>query len=433
MIDYVYKFRLYPNKEQQDFLDKQIGCVRFVYNEILSRAKKEYEKNGKRWNIYEYKKFLPSLKEEYPFLKEANSQSLQQAIFNLDTAFKKFFTQQAGFPNFKKKKNSGSIHIPQFFKIEGNLLWVPKLKTPIRIKLYRKIEGRIKSLTIEKTSSSEYYASILAEKEIKGLPKVDSVISIDVGIKSFATVATAPLSNPNNRTHEHIENPKYLVKKEKKLKRLQKQLSKKQHKRNKTDTTRASNNYKKYAFKVAKLHEHITNERKDLLHKLSRRIIDENQVVILEDLNVKGMVKNHHLAKSISDASWSKFVDFLTYKANWYGRHTVRVDRFFPSSQECHDCGYRNTELTLKDRVWTCPVCGTHHDRDENASDVLMNEGLRILGQELPEFTPVEKSSVDDRREIYLKSTSSLKQEIPIPEVSKNKWHSKEATHFSEG
>ena len=157
MIDYVYKFRLYPNKEQQDFLDKQIGCVRFVYNEILSRAKKEYEKNGKRWNIYEYKKFLPSLKEEYPFLKEANSQSLQQAIFNLDTAFKKFFTQQAGFPNFKKKKNSGSIHIPQFFKIEGNLLWVPKLKTPIRIKLHRKIEGRIKSLTIEKTSSSEYY------------------------------------------------------------------------------------------------------------------------------------------------------------------------------------------------------------------------------------------------------------------------------------
>ena len=433
MVDYTYRFRLYPSEAQKESLDKQIGCVRFVYNEILSRAKKEYNENSKKWNLYEYKKLLPLLKKEYPFLKEANSQSLQQAIFNLDSAFKKFFNHEAGFPNFKKKKHGGKVHIPQHFKVKDNSILIPKLKSPIKVKMHRKIEGRIKSLTIEKTPSGEYYANILVKKDIEQLPEKDTVISIDVGIESYATVAKAPLSNPNNRIHEHLENPKYLIKEEKRLKKLQKQLSRKQHKESKDDTTKASNNYKKTSLRVAKFHEHITNERKDFLHKLSKRMIDENQVIILEDLNIKGMVKNHHLAKAICDASWSKFVDFLTYKANWYGRRIVKVDRFFPSSQKCHDCGYRNTELTLKDREWTCPVCGTHHDRDENASDTLMDEGLRKIGWEPSEFTPVERSSVDDRREIYLKSISSLKQETLIPEVPNNKWHNNDATHFSEG
>jgi putative transposase len=424
--DFTYRFRLYPTEEQQDFLDREIGCLRFVYNEILSRAKKGYEKNSRKWNIYEYKKLLPQPKEEFPFLKEANSQALQQSIFDLDIAFKNFFTHQSGFPNFKKKKNSGSIHIPQHFTIENDKLYIPKLKKlpinllkrsidykGIKMKLHRDIEGAIKSITITKTLSGKFFVSILVEKEIKQLPKTDTITASDVGIKAFTTISKTSLNNLNERMHEKVNNPKYLFKSEKRLKKLQKQLSRKQHKRIKTDTNKASNNYKKYAFKVAKLHEHIANERIDFLHNLSRRIIDENPVIILEDLNIKGIVKNHHLAKSISDASWGTLIKFLTYKSDWYGRTIIQFDRFYPSSQTCSVYGYRNSLLkNLSIREWTCPVCGTHYDRDENASAMLLKEGLRIIGQELPEFMPVEKSSVDDRKALpCLKSIPSMKQE----------------------
>jgi len=379
---YVYRFRLYPTKEQEEFLNRQIGHSRFVYNKLLEIAKENYEKEGKKWNYYEYKRLLPKLKEKYPFLKEANSQSLQETVRWLDRAFKNFFKGIARFPKFKSKKRTNSISIPQHFSIEGNKIKIPKLKTPIKFKKHREIEGRIKSISITKLPSGKFYLNILVDREIKPLPETDKVVAIDVGITHFCTLSTG----------EKIENPKYLIKTERRLRKLQRKLSRKK---------KGSNKYRKLQRKIAKLHEKVVNQRNDFLHKLSRRIIGENQAIIVEDLNIKGLMQNGKLSKHIADASWRRFISYLEYKASFYGRQLIKVDPFYPSSKLCSVCGYKKQDLKLSDRTWICPVCGTKHDRDYNATLNLLREGLkhlkgsltlRAVGMERPELTPVESA-----------------------------------------
>ncbi len=410
MADYVYKFRLYPTAEQKDFINKSIGCARFVYNYMLYKAKENYEKYGTKWNLYVYKKLLPQLKQDYPFLKEVNAQSLQQAVINLDNAFKAFFAKRSGFPTFKKKKDKkGSFCIPQHFKIEDDKIYIPKLKTPIKAKIHRKIEGAIRSLTITKTATDKYYVSILVERELKVLPFTTRTCGIDLGIKDFATITSG---NQERAITYKISNPKHLAKYEKRLIKLQRQLSRKQHPKYKNDKTPFSNNYIKQSQRIAKLYEKITNVRKDFLHKLSSAIINENQVIVVEDLNVKGMMQNRHLSKAISDVSWSEFIRMLKYKANWYGRQLIQADRFYQSSKTCSCCGYVNQNLALSDRAWLCPNCGAILDRDANAS-----VNLYLLGMEQPEVKPVERGSVADPAVVtlpYAKKAPSLRSRKPL-------------------
>ncbi len=379
---YVYRFRLYPKKEQIEFLNRQIGHCRFVYNKLLEIAKKDYETEGKKWNYYEYKKLLPKLKEEFSFLKEANSQSLQEAVKWLDRAFKNFFKGLAKFPKFKSKKRINSVSIPQHFRIEENKIKIPKLKTPIKFKKHREIEGKIKSVSITELPSGKFYLNILVDREIEPLPETDKVVAIDIGLTHFCTLSTG----------EKIGNPRNLLKTEEKLKKLQRKLSRK---------VKGSNRYLKLQRKIAKLHEKVVNQRNYFLHKISKRIIGDNQAVVVEDLNVKGLIQNSKLSKHIADASWRRFISYLEYKAKLYGRKLIKVSPFYPSSKLCCVCGYKNENLKLSDRKWKCPNCGTEHDRDYNATLNLLKEGLkrikgsltlRAVGLERPELTPVESA-----------------------------------------
>ncbi len=371
-----------------------MGCSRFIYNYILAKSKENYEKDKVGWNAYDYIKLLPKLKKEYPFLKEVDSQSLQQTILNLNDSFKRFFKKQSKFPVFKKKKNSGSFKVGQYFKIIDNKIKIPKLKSLIKVKMDRKIEGEIKNLTITKTTTDKYYVSITVVKEIKKKPIINKIAGIDLGLKDFATITTG--INEFNYNSYKIGNQKTLSKYAKRLKRLQRQLSKKQHP-TALKKISVSNNFKKQSKKVAKVHEKISNVRNDFLHKLSSTIINENQVIVVEDLNIKGMLRNHHLAKSISDVSWYTFISMLKYKSQWYGRQIIEADRYYPSSKLCHNCGYKNDDLKLSDRIWICPQCGAILDRDINASINLYTLGL---GQS--EFTPVETNTVDEQVTVML-------------------------------
>ncbi len=368
IVEYVYRYRLYPNKEQEKFLNIQFGHCRFVYNKLLGISKKEFEEQGIKWNYYEYKKKLPQLKEEYPFLKEANSQSLQESVKNLDRAYKSFFKGEAGFPKFKKKKSRQTVHIPQHFEIERvskkrGLLKIPKLKTKIPIKMHRDIEGQIRIISITKTPDGRYYLNVLTKREIQPLKPTNKTAGIDVGIKEFAIIY-------DGENIYHIENPKYLQKAEKRLIKLQRQLSRKQ---------KGSKNWEKARQKVARLSSKIVNQRKDFLHKVSAVITKQYDAIVVESLNIKGMIQNKKLSKQIADVSWYEFVRQLEYKARWYGRKIIKADRFYPSSKRCSVCGYKNNQLTLSVRKWQCPVCGTKHDRDENASKNLYHIGLTHL------------------------------------------------------
>ena len=297
----VYRFRLYPNREQEGFLNRQIGYCRFFYNKLLEIVKRDYEQEGKKWNYYEYKKLLPKLKEESPFLKEANSQSLQEAVKWLDRAFKNFFKGLSGFPKFKSKKRTNSISIPQHFRIEGNKVRVPKINTPIRFIKHREIEGKIKSISITKTPTGKFYLNVIMEREVRSLQKTNRVVAIDVGLTHFCTLSTG----------QKIEKPRHLIRTEQRIKKLQKQLSRK---------NKGSRRFRILVRRIAKLHEKVRNRRNDFLHKLSKQIIGDNQAVIVEDLNVRELVWNTKLSKHIADASWRRFIQFLEYKARLYER-----------------------------------------------------------------------------------------------------------------
>lgn len=373
MINKVYKFRLYPTGEQINLLAQHFGSCRFVYNHFLRERIDFYVENkGKEkqgLTYYDTSLMLTQFKDnpEFIWLKNVNSQSLQQSLRRLDVAYNNFFNKKAKFPKFKSKHKKQSFLVPQGFNIDfkEGFLHIPKFKS-IKIVLHRQIEGTMKSVNITKTPSGKYFASILCEIEKDIKPKENgNQIGIDLGLKSFLVTSDG----------DKVKPPKFLRKSENKLKRLQQLLSRKK---------KGSNRRNKARLKVARIYEKITNQRNDFLHKLSYRLVSENQTIFAEDLNVKGILANHHLAKSVSDAGWSEFIRQLKYKSEWQGVCFGQIDRFFPSSKRCNSCGWINESLSLKDREWTCQCCGQIVDRDFNAAQNILQFGkLNMVGQEL--------------------------------------------------
>ena len=376
IIKRAYKFRIYPTLEQINFFAKSFGCVRKVYNLMLDDRKKDYEE----YKVTGIKTKYPTpakYKEEYPYLKEVDSLALANAQLNLKKAFKNFLkNKDFGFPKYKCKSNtvqSYTTNNQNTIYIKDNYIKLPKLKSLVEIKLHRKIKGIIKSVTISKNSINHYFVSILYEEEIEELPKTNKNIGIDLGIKEFAIMSD----------NTKVENLKISKEYEKKLKREQRKLSKRcKLAKDSNKKLSDSKNYQKQKKKVAKIHNKIRNKRKDFINKLSTKIINNHDIICIEDLNIRGMLKNHKLAKSISDVSWSEFIRQLEYKANWYGRKIVKVPTFYPSSKTCSSCGNVKKELLLSERIYQCECCGLEIDRDYNASINILRKGLEILKEE---------------------------------------------------
>ena len=359
MIRKAYKYRIYPNTEQKVFFAKCFGCVRFFYNKSLTDMNEIYKSTGK------FKNITPaSYKEDYSFLKEVDSLALSNAQLNRNTAFKSFFNHRTAFPKFKSKRNDQSYTTNNqgSVKMSDNhrYISIPKCSR-IRIKMHRYFEGTVKSITVSRTTDNKYYISLLVETNVEPLKESNTSIGLDLGIKDL-------IVDSNGKKYK---NHKYLTKSENKLAKEQRKLS---------HMEKGSSNRNKQRIKVARIHRRIYNQRNDYLHKLSKKIIDENQIICIEDLKVKDMMSDSKLARNISDVSWSRFVSMLIYKADWYGRKVVKVPSTYPSSQLCHACGYKNS-LTkdLAIRKWTCPKCGSIHDRDINAAKNILSKGIEIL------------------------------------------------------
>jgi len=355
-----YKYRFYPTDEQKKILAQTFGCCRFVYNWGLSTRKTAYFQHGKSLYYNDLAAMLPALKEQYPWLRDTSSVPLQQALRHLDRAFVNFFEGRAAYPTFKKKRHEQSAtFVSNAFRWDRQALTLAKMYAPLEIVWHRPLPEGCKpsSVTIIKDSANRYFVSILVADDIKPLPMVNQMVGLDLGIKSMVALSTG----------ESVGNPRYFAKDEKRLAKAQRRLAKKK---------KGSKNRNKAGLKVAKIHARIADRRRDYQHKLSTRIAHENQVICVESLAVKNMVKNHSLAKAISDVGWGEFVRQLEYKSQWYGRTLIKIDRFSPSSKTCHACKHVLDSLLLDIREWVCPACGVVHDRDTNAALNILAEGL---------------------------------------------------------
>ena len=396
-----YRFRLYPTNEQRQMMTRIIGCCRFTWNRLLEYSSKSYERRKESHTAFDFNNFIAhTLKPAYPWLTDAPAQTLQCVSADLTSAFKAFFRGDSGYPKFKTKHRSRrSFRIPQKGKVDvdGDRIYVQGVGWVDAV-LHRKPQGRLRNITVTVNPSGSVYASCLfedgEEAPVPEVPRKVKVLGIDLNLGRLAVCSDGV----------EYGNPRTLKQYEKKLRHKQKLLSKK---------CKGSNNWKKLKHEMAVLHEKIANIRKDSIHKMTKRMVCDSQadVIVVEDLNVSGMMRNHKLAKHIQDASFFEIRRQLGYKCLWYGKTLVIADRFFASTRTCSNCGWHNDGLTLGDRQWECPVCHTRHDRDRNAALNLESFGLKALAGDAGEVKPLEMPSVDDRAATHLRSMASVKEE----------------------
>ena len=355
------KERFYPTEDQEKFLAQVFGCCRFVWNEALEYRSKAYEERKESINYYDLSKRLKDLRKEFDWLSDTMYSALQGALRDQEQAFKKFFSKKAKYPRFKKKGGRQSFRLGRTaFRLKEGKLFIAKCKEPLDVRWTRELPSDPSSITVSRDCAGRYFVSLVCEFTPEPMRVVPKMIGLDLGLKDLVTTDTG----------EKYANPKYYRKYEGKLKYLQRQLSRK---------TKGSKNRGKAKVKVARLFNKIADSRRDYLHKISRKIVDENQVISVESLSVKNMARNRSLSKSIMDAGWAELLRQLTYKALWAGRTLVQVDKFFPSSKICSSCGHKNDSLTLADRTWVCANCGVEHDRDTNAAKNILTAGLAGL------------------------------------------------------